>query len=746
LVLLLACAAQGATGPAADPVLAAHEAYSSRDLSALEKLATGNPTHPLADYIRFWWIEARLGTALRLVAPGEVRQFLAHSDGPLSESLRADWLKALAQQQAWTELLADGAAYAGTDPEVVCGLATAHQLAGDPEVLDPLRAAWLSARSSPSSCEPVFARLLAGGQLSQDDILARIQLALQVENLSLARALAALLTGESELPDAALVQVGADPAAWLQSEQMRGRSRSARLLELHALMLVARNDPARARALWDRLTAGLPPSEGAQGWARIGVQAAQRLDPAALGDFRRIHDATPRDAELEWWVRSALRVGAWPDVLRATEAMSEATASQPAWRFWRARALKAAGRRDEAASLLGELARDNDFYGQLAQDELGQHPMLAGAARAEVDEVSALRLRPGIQRALQLLRLGLRPEAVREWNFALKSASERQLLAAAELARQAEWYDRMIACAERAGSQSDISLRYPTPYRDRLRLKARQRALDEAWVYGLVRQESRFLADARSRVGATGLMQLMPATSRWVARKIGMQDFKAARSEEVDVNLALGSYYLRHVLDNLGSPVLATAAYNAGPNRVRRWLELRPLEGAVFCETIPVAETREYVKKVMANVSLYALRLGQPARTFGSRLGTIQGLGGVPAPDPSEQNPGFDAPMGPAPTIRVALPAAATKLAVTPPAAAVASAVQPAPQVQAVSPVLPAPQTQPVSPVLPATPIPLASPVLPTASVPDIDPVTAPEANSTPGAPALVPESLPTDP
>ena len=407
-----------------------------------------------------------------------------------------------------------------------------------------------------------------------------------------------------------------------------------RQVALYAIGHVARPDPARARSLWERLGGALPAAERAQGWVRIGIQAAQKFDGQALADFRHCRDGSGlTDADLEWWVRAALRAGAWSDVLVPVALMTDATAAQPVWRYWQARALRQLGRRDEASQLLQGLAHDNDFYGQLAQEELGQRPLLTAGVTPEPDEVSALRERPAIQRALALFNLGMQQEALKEWAYVLKGSGERQHLVAAELARQVQWYDRMISSAERSGSLADASLRFPLPFRETFRSRSREQKLDEAWVYGLVRQESRFLVDARSRVGATGLMQLMPATARWVAARMHLRDFRSSQVSDADTNLQLGTYYLRTVLDDLGQPVLATAAYNAGPNRVRRWLGAQPLDGAVFCETIPLTETRDYVKRVMANASLYAQRLGLPVRSLHARLGTVRAEGAPPPPE-----------------------------------------------------------------------------------------------------------------
>jgi soluble lytic murein transglycosylase len=305
--------------------------------------------------------------------------------------------------------------------------------------------------------------------------------------------------------------------------------------------------------------------------------------------------------------------------------MTRRESQDSAWRYWKARALKSLGRQEEAEALFKSLAPEFNFYGQLATEELGGKITVPETAfRPNEEDVRVVGERPGIRRALALIRLGLRTEGVREWLWAIRDFDDRRLLAAAELARRHEIYDRAINTAERTSALHDFELRYLAPFRDILRARAAELGLDEAWVYGLIRQESRFIVDARSRAGASGLMQLMPATARWVARKMGLRDWRWSQVTEVDTNVNLGTYYLRHVLDSLdGHPVLASAAYNAGPGRARNWRPATAIEGAVYAETIPFNETRDYVKKVMSNTVYYAHSFSRELQSLKQRLGII---------------------------------------------------------------------------------------------------------------------------
>ncbi len=218
----------------------------------------------------------------------------------------------------------------------------------------------------------------------------------------------------------------------------------------------------------------------------------------------------------------------------------------------------------------------------------------------------------------------MRTEAVKEWNWTLRGMEDRELLAAADLAKRNQIWDRAINTADRTKNEHDYTLRFLSPYGEQVRPAAQNQSLDDAWVYGLMRQESRFITSAKSNVGASGLMQLMPATAKWVAKKIGIKNYDHARVNDTETNVLLGTSYMRMVMENLDNhPVLASAAYNAGPGRAKKWRADRPLEGAIYAETIPFSETRDYVKKVMSNSVYYSvLFTGQPD-SLKTRLGVV---------------------------------------------------------------------------------------------------------------------------
>jgi soluble lytic murein transglycosylase len=359
--------------------------------------------------------------------------------------------------------------------------------------------------------------------------------------------------------------------------------------------------------------------------------------PQALAWYRDAAAATLTDAQLTWWVRAALRAGDWPEVRAAIARLSPEEAREAAWRYWNARAQGEAGLKAEAEPALRALAREPGFYGLLAAEDLGEavKPSWEGYKPGEPELLRVAAI-PGIQRALMLYRIDrneLGMEALREWAWAIRGMDDRSLLAAAEVASRAGVPDRAINTAERTLAVHDYAQRYPLPHREPLSAAARQWSLDEAFVYALIRQESRFVAEARSRAGAIGLMQIMPATGRWIARQMGIKDWKAAMLLVPATNLQMGSYYFRHVWTDLGDRVAATAGYNAGPGRARRWKDAKPLEAAIYAETIPFNETRDYVKKVMANSWYYNNRLTGQDPGFRRMLGTVPGRASAVVPE-----------------------------------------------------------------------------------------------------------------
>ena len=623
--LWLGCATVAAQTDA--DFLAAKDAFEHGDKLKLAALAPGLKGHLLAPYVTYW----QLKTSIDDADYDAVRAFLTESAGsPLAQRLALDWLKAMGKRGDWSRFALDYPPPAGEDTELTCyGIQFRWQRDGD-AALSAAKPLWFTGAATPDACEPLFAALLANGELSVNDRRARLRLATEAGNVRLAQTIAGELPGAERIPLADFAAVEREPARALAKGAFAWKKAAGQDLALYALERAARKDAEAAHAAWVKWRDRLPKTTRLYGNARVAYHAARQLHPLASAWFHEAGDAPLSSEQQAWRVRAALRAQAWRDVRAAIDALPDREQQEPAWRYWKARALAAQGAKAEADALYASLATDVHFYGMLAAEALGSGAEQLAALRYEPapstpDALSAFGARPGIQRAVKLASLDMRPESQREWLFIVRGQDDDSLLLAADYARQAGLYDRAINTADRTAVRHDYGIRYMMPWQAEFDAAAREQSIDVELLYAIARQESRFVPDIVSAAGAMGLMQLMPGTARWVAKQLARSDFNSAQITQVDLNTQFGAYYFKYWHDRLDRmPALAAAAYNAGPGRAQAWRPAAaPLEGAIWVETIPFNETRDYVKKVLANAMLYTRALNRPYVPLSTRLGTV---------------------------------------------------------------------------------------------------------------------------
>ena len=619
-LLLVANAARGAEGDAA--ALAAYDAFKDGNLARVEAQGDALRGHVLEPYYEYW----RLMLRLVFVDAQEVHGFLSRHAGSLvADDLRAQWLELLGERRDWTRFDVDLAPLVLDRLNVRCYTWASRLAQGDRSVLDAATKLWLESIKLPAGCDRLAQDIAELGALSEDLAWRRARVQMEErQRMEAGRALE--FVPQKDRPDAATLRLVARKPDQVLARLLKKKleRRSERELAVLAMIRLAGISPQRAADLLEgRLAKALGDEDERYLWGRIAMESAFRHEPEALAWYERAGRDALTDEQREWKARAALRAGHWVALRDAIDEMSVESHRDPAWTYWYGRALAALGRDSGARAYFLRIAGEPDFYGLLATEELGDYAALPRTKyKASDEDLARAERNPGLQRALALYRLNLRTEANREWVFTIRAMDDRELLAAAELARRADIPDRVINTADRTQIRHDFDLRYLAPYRDVFSAYAKEQELNEYWLLGLVRQESRFIADAKSWAGARGLMQLMPRTATWTARKIGMKKFNLRNVTDVETNVTLGTSYLKMVLDSLGHPVLASAGYNAGPGRARRWRDAKPLEGAVYIETIPFSETRDYVKKVMANAVFYALLDGQRA-SLKAQLGTM---------------------------------------------------------------------------------------------------------------------------
>jgi soluble lytic murein transglycosylase len=583
--------------------------------------------YPLYPYLRYAYLEATLDRAPDAL----VEQFLAENqDLPMDDDLRRDWLVALAKRQEWSKVLA----YYRDESSLPlrCASVSAHLLKEDePDHgawTDDAQRLWLTPGVPLDVCQTLFDYMDAKDLITTDMRRKRVQAALNSRDFITAAALAPGLPADDRAWAQRWVQMAADPAHELKDIQVPDEPRYQEMLQ-SGVRLLARTSPVAAEHLWNDLTKRYRFSHDDLRDMRtlLAMQHVWHLTPDARAQIKDVHDAIDPNVP-EWRARLALRAGDWKEALKDINGLGDAGDTE--WRYWRARALEALGRKTEARTIYRELARSPDYYGFLSADRLNlDYRIVQETSKPAKEVIAQLESRAGFVRARELVYAGLYPLADAEWAAATRSLSGPARCQAALLAERWGWHARVIPAMATGGCWQDLSLIYPIAFEYTLAPQAQRLDIDLSWVYGVIRQESVFKPNAVSYVGALGLMQLMPSTGLSVGARIGLALDDPEDLLDPKTNLRVGSAYLGSLLQHFdGSEAMATAAYNAGENRVDDW---RPESGAlpadVWIDTIPYSETRNYVRRVMAHSVLFDWRLNGKPRRLSDRIGMVEAAG-----------------------------------------------------------------------------------------------------------------------
>lgn len=570
--------------------------------------------YPLQPYLAYDELTNRLKSA----SNAEIERFIEqHGDLPQINWLKLRWMRQLADRGDWntfvryydpkmnfTELDCLYGQYQLGHGNKADGYATAEKL-------------WLVGKPQPDACDTTFALWQADGQLTEEKVWKRLKLAAEKGNYSLATVLSKRLPTLGS-QGALMVNVAQNPAQLSQTTRFGARDHATADVVGLGLRRLAKQDPEKAINLLDYYSSVLPfSSDEKVSIAReIGLSLARRYDPRALPMMVKYDPQLRDDTVTEWRLRLLLRLGRWEEAYELTRALPPSLAETNRWKYWQARSLQLAQPQNkQAISLYQPVAGERDFYGFLAADRINAPYQLNNRpVSPDAGTMQRVRNAPSTRRALEFYARGEIINARREWYHAARHLSHDELLAQAKIAYDMQWYFPAIRAISQAKYWDDLDIRFPMAYRNTLVREARNRGLHSSWVFAITRQESAFMSDARSGVGATGLMQLMPATAKETSKKFGIPLASPQQLIVPDVNIQLGAAYLSQVHGQFnGNRVLATAAYNAGPGRVRQWLkDARHLAFDVWVETIPFDETRAYVQNVLSYAVIYGQKLNAP--------------------------------------------------------------------------------------------------------------------------------------
>lgn len=614
LALSLSAATTGtaAAAPAADSnrqtfLQAEQFLDQNRDAEYLQ-LATGLKSYVLYPYLHSRWLKKHLD------ATAEIQGFIAeYPRSRYAQGLRQKWLQQLGRNGQW-QLFLD--AYRPTeDVELQCYAALARHYQGDPDAaLARAAQLWPGGKTLPAACDPLFELYRASPAFTPELAWQRFHAALQQNNPALAENLLPLLPAGQQAAAGLWLKLHREPALAARPDDWKRSLPQAGNLFAHAVNRWLLNDPAAALAVWDAEKAGfdMPAATVLETEQHLAVELARERDPRAYQRLAALPEKTA--ASREWQVRAALYRQDWPRVAEALAALTDEEKQLDRWQYWLARAQAATLGEPQAEAQYRAVAGKRSYFGFLAAGHLKQaidladQPLPVGA-----EALAQLQGDEAFQVVAELLALGRKAEAGKQWWFATARLDKTGLLTAARLAQQWQLPAQAIFTVARANAWDDMALRFPVLYPEAVNAGADTSGVDPAVLYGLIRQESAFDELAESPVGARGLMQLMPATGRQMARET-KQPWRGEDSLfDAALNIRYGSGYYRRLLRQYhGNHALSAAAYNAGPHRVRRWLPKdHTLPGDIWIENIPYKETRNYVSSVLQYALIYQQRLGR---------------------------------------------------------------------------------------------------------------------------------------
>jgi soluble lytic murein transglycosylase len=594
--------------------LEAYKALNEHRYTEFDRLAKQLKGYPLYPYLEFWEMRGNL----EHVSNEDIAAFISRYQGDsVSVRMRQSWLYQLARQHDWKTFLE---VYRGNQPVTLqCYKLQAKINTGQTDALvEEALQLWMVGKSQVKNCDPVFKYLDDNNIITTELLWQRIRLAMAQGNPSLALYLARRLSDE----DRAWVELWRDarnrPAQTLDSPQLKKDSPHAREIILYSLRRIASSDADLSHKKWAQLKPRYTFSDAeiAELEKNMALSAAWQRNPRAHEWLVAVPESAVDEKLREWRIRSAVSIGDWTAVVKHTAELPPDEALREEWRYWRALALDQTGEHAQALDGFAQLARERDYHGFLAADfmnwpyEMGNKPIEYDAASLE-----ALGRQAGFVRARELYKAELFIDARREWAHITQGLATDELKLAAVLAEQWGWHDRAILTIAQTGDYSDLNLRFPIDYQSEVRKIASDYKLEPAHVYAVIRQESAFNKDARSPAGALGLMQLMPKTGSLTAKKHNIPLPSTSLLFEPDKNITIGSAYLKQVMEEYDDNiVLASAAYNAGPHRVKRWLpeeEVKP--AARWIAMVPFNETRNYIQRILAYMAIYDWRMEQPA-------------------------------------------------------------------------------------------------------------------------------------
>ncbi len=604
-----------------------------------------------AMYPTYW----RLNYNLESQSPDTINRFVEqYPSTVMGEKLAADYAEAKARQSDYASVRAVAHSIENADASESCAIGLGFNGAGDSRALNQKSEVWLNTQIKQSLCDKLASEMVNNPRITPTDKHEQLIRMMRIDNrqlssknapinklsdiVSLARSLN-LAIDYSILND-----IRNNPNAFLTQFGMQPYSQTNQYLYIYAISQLAHKSYWQASTQLtydinqDQMRSQKLLSDMAKRYAwrsiavkRMNMNTDDGFNIEAVNWFRSSRGEPFNYEEAEDYAQVAIYFSQWQDVAYAIEAMSVDKAGQRVWQYWLARAYEHTNRQSQARSIYSTLATGIDYYGLLAKDRLGQRLTLQDIGGNQMPHISArdharVMQDPYFARAFLLMQNNANPEHIgREWNWAVRNANKKGdkalIIAAAKKAHDMGVYTRSIYAMESSPDIRAGAISHPMPYYDSVTYHSANVGIDPAWAYGIMRQESRFQPNARSGVGAGGLMQIMPNTAKQIARGMGES---AGNMSNPDTNIRYGTWFLNDLASKSGGQLaVASAGYNAGPGAAVKWLPKHGTIGAdQYVEAIPYTETRDYVKHVMENATIYGALMGKPI-AISQRMGNV---------------------------------------------------------------------------------------------------------------------------
>jgi soluble lytic murein transglycosylase len=576
--------------------------------------------YPLQPYLD----QQRLIHGLKLSSAGEISEFLNKYEGsPLDWPLRKKWLFYLVKRNK--KVLFQNFFKPTANVELTCHYYQYQLSAGVAEsrIIPKLTKLWVVGKSQPRACDPLFSLWQKAGYRTSDIVWQRLGLAADGGKHTLIPFLTSLLPENEQYLGKLWHKVRRDPAIITKTSRFVNHNEKEASIAAYGLKRLIWRDPNRALSTYNKLSKTLPFTDEQiqQIVLKFAVALASKNHAQAEVWLSQIDESLLTKNIIQWRIADLLRKQNWPEIHETLLSMPESLQSENQWQYWYGRSLLATGSDVRGKAVLAVLAEQRHYYGFLAASLL-KTPVNLQDKPLEITEQEKVKLlsNPAAKRSFELFHIKRFLQARREWNFWLTQLTDREKLVASKIANEEQWFDRAIFTLSNVGYLDDVDLRFPLAFDQEITKLSGINKINPAWAFAIARRESSFMADANSHVGARGLMQVMPATAKQLHKKtVSKKQLLTA-----EFNIGLGTKYLKRLLDRYdGNQVLATAAYNAGPYRIRSWLKNAPvLPADIWIETIPYKETREYVKSVLAYQQIYQLKVGQKGALF-TQLSTM---------------------------------------------------------------------------------------------------------------------------